>query len=308
MSHKIYQMNKLLSNACILLLLPSFCILLTSKAAAQEDSVKPEEIVKLKYFNENNSVQYLLTESYLKTGKKLDPLSNKTFELYMDSVAAANMIGKVTTDKSGRAKSFLPVTLKSIWDAKPVHTFYAITPGKEDEPAAELAIAKTKIEIDTASEEGRRSITVSVTRYENGEWVPAADVEMKVGIQRLGSILSAGDEPTYTTDSSGTVTVSVTKDSLPGDLKGNIILVSKVEDNDIAGNLLIEKKVAWGTPTKYDDSFFDQRTLWSTRFRTPWWLLLMAYSIVVTVWGTLIYLVFQLIKIKRLGKTASAKV
>ena len=44
------------------------------------------------------------------------------------------------------------------------------------------------------SEEGTRRITVQVMKYENSEWVPANEVEMKVGIQRLGGILSAGDE------------------------------------------------------------------------------------------------------------------
>jgi hypothetical protein len=125
---------------------------------------------------------------------------------------------------------------------------------------------------------------------------------MKIGIQRLGGILSAGDEATYTTDSSGTVTVAVSKDSLPGDVKGNIILAASVEDNDVVGNLSIQEKVAWGVPAKYDNNFFNQRTLWSTRFNTPIWLLAIAYSIILSVWGTLVYLIFQLIKIKKLGK------
>lgn len=296
-------MKKLMKNNYIILLLPFFFMLLNNKSVAQEDSVKSEEVVKLKYYNENNSLQYLITESMLKTGKKLEPLNNKTFRLYLDSVVAENLIAKVTTDKSGKAKSFLPTTLKQIWDASPVHKFIAVVSGKENEAAAELEITKAKIQIDTASAEGVRSITVQVTKYENGEWLPANEVEMKVGIQRLGSILSAGDEPTYTTDSSGTVTVEVTRDSLPGDAKGNIILAAKVEDNDLLGNLLVEKNAAWGVSTTYDNNFFDQRTLWSTRFKTPFWLLFMAYSIVISVWGTLIYLVFQLIKIRKLGKS-----
>ena len=50
---------------------------------------------------------------------------------------------------------------------------------------------------------------------------------------------------------------------------------------------------------------FDQRKLWATKFRTPLWLLFMAYSIVIGVWGTIIYLVLQIIRIKRIGKIAS---
>ncbi|HCN82214.1 MAG TPA: hypothetical protein DIT07_01150, partial [Sphingobacteriaceae bacterium] len=159
-----------------------------------------------------------------------------------------------------------------------------------------------KIKIDTTSEGGTRSITVQVMKYENRGWVPANEVEMKIGIKRLGGILSAGDEETYTTDSSGIVTAELTKDSLPGDEKGNIVLAARVEDNDLFGNLLVEKTVLWGVAVKPDNSFFDQRTLWTTRFRTPLWLLFIAYSIVIGVWGTIIYLIKQILKIKKMGR------
>ena len=135
-----------------------------------------------------------------------------------------------------------------------------------------------------------------------GDWVPAKDVEMKVGVARSGGILSAGDEETYTTDSTGTVNAEFKKDSLPGDQKGNIALVAKVEDNDQYGNLLVEKTVPWGVALKPEKNFFDQRTLWTAQFRTPLWLMFMAYSIVIGVWGTIIYLISQLFKIKKLGK------
>jgi hypothetical protein len=288
---------------------------LANTMAAQKDSAAtsdttppaPEEIIKLRYFNDNNKVQYIILEGIIKTGKERQPLVNKSFAIYLDSVGTATAIGTVSTGKDGKAKSFLPPSLKSNWDAAGLHTFIAVPAGKEDETAAELEITKSKIEIDTAtSEEGKKSITVKVQKFETDTWVAVPDVEMKVGIQRLGSILSAGDDATYTTDSSGTATVELTKDSLPGDAKGNVLLAAKVEDNDVVGNLLIQQSAPWGVVTKYDNSFFSQRTLWSTQFKTPIWLLLMAYTIVLSVWGTLIYLILQMIKIKKLGKTTSA--
>ena len=115
------------------------------------------------------------------------------------------------------------------------------------------------------------------------------------------SILSAGDEATYTTDSTGMANVEFKRDNLPGDLKGNIVLAASVEDNDELGNLLIEKPVNWGVAVKEDKSFFSQRALWTTRFKTPYWLLIMAYSIAIGVWSTILYLVFQLVKLKKLG-------
>ncbi len=290
-------------NTYLLVLLGLF-IISVETVSAQKDSVTSEEVVKLKYYNTNNSIQYLIIESVLKTGKKLTPLKNKSYNLYLDSISTEKLIAKVTTNETGKAKSFLPIIVKQAWDANPQHKFIAVTPGTENS-VTEIEVTKAKINIDTTSSDELKSITAQVLKYENSEWVPVSDVEMKVGYQRLGSILSAGDEATYTTDSTGSVTVEVTKINLPGDSKGNIILVAKVEDNDIIGNLFVEKSAPWGTVTKSSLGFFNQRTLWSTRFKTPVWLLFMAYSIILTVWGTLVYLVFQLIKIKKLGKQES---
>ncbi len=294
-------MKKMKHYKISLLILPLLFMMLANGAMAQEDSVPPKELVKLRYFNENNAVQYLILQNQLKTGKKIEPLANKIFQLYLDSNKAENLIGKITTDNKGKAKSFLPPSLQAAWMKAPVHNFIAVAAGKEDETIAELEITKSKIKIDTASADGKRSITVEVMKFENNEWVAAKDVEMKIGIHRLGSILSAGDQETYTTDSTGTATVEVNKDSLPGDEKGNIVLMARAEDNDMFGNLMVEKNVPWGVPLKVDNSFFSQRTLWTTRFRTPLWLLLMAYSIVIGVWGTIIYLITRIVKVKKLS-------
>lgn len=288
-------------NKLIFLFLSCIFMLLSAGVNAQEDSIPAKELVILKYFNSNNRVQYLILENFMKTGRKTEPLKGKVFNIYIDSIITGNLIATVTTDEKGKAKSFLPPSLKAAWEAASIHTFIAVAAGNED-ASAELVITKAKIQIDTASAEGVRSITVQVMKYENNEWVPAGEVEMKAGIQRLGGILSAGSEETYTTDSTGTVTVEFDKDSLPGDQNGNFVLVAKVEDNDLFGNLLVEKTVPWGIALTTDKTFFDQRTLWSTRFKTPYWLLFMAYSIVIGVWGTIIYLILQIIKIKKLGK------
>ena len=299
-------MKKMKKNKWIFLLLLFLFSLLTTRITAQQDSVPAKELVKLRYFNDNNLWQYLVLENSLKAGRKTEPLANRKFKLFLDSSKATNLISEVTTDNNGKAKSFLPPSLKSSWDASSVHTFLAVACGKE-ENATELEITKAKIQIDTVSEDTTRNIIVTVSKYENAEWVPANEVELKVGIARQGGgILSAGDEETYTTDSTGTVRVELTKKDLPGNSIGNMVLVAKAEDNDLYGNLLVEKVVQWGIAVKPDTGFFEKRTLWSTRFRAPFWLLFMAYSIIISVWGTIIYLVWQIIKIKKLGTTPSA--
>jgi hypothetical protein len=272
-----------------------------------QDSTKKELILNVAYHMDNNKIIYLTVNAKTKIDGKFQQVANSVSDLYLDSVGDNNFIAKVTTDAKGIAKAIIPAALKTAWEASSNHTFIGVAKANKDfnETKTETPVTKTKITIDTNSTDGVRNIIVTVLAHKNGEWVPAKDVEMKVGINRLGGILSAGDEETYTTDSTGMVTVELKKDSLPGDEKGNLILAAKVEENDQYGNLLVEKTTPWGVALVTEKNFFDQRTLWSTRFRTPLWLLFMAYSIVIGVWGVLVYLIIQIFKIKKLGSKDS---
>jgi hypothetical protein len=291
-------MKKLNLYKYLLLNLSFSLLLLNTSLFAQGDSTPAKKIVKLHYFNINNNVQYLLLESSLKKGKIFTPQQNKLYDLYLDT-GTTNLVAKLKTDENGQAKAFIPPALKTVWDASPQHRF-TVKEG-DDEIISDFVISKAKITIDTTTTDGVRNMIVTVMKSEKDKWIPAKEVEMKVGIDRQGSILSAGDQATYTTDSTGSVTVEFKRDKLPGDEQGNIILAAKAEDNEFFGTLSVSKKATWGVPFVANKNFFDQRTLWSTRFKTPFWLLFMAYSIVIGVWGTLMYLVFQMIKIKKLS-------
>ena len=294
------MLQKTRNRLLVVLFICTACI----ELSAQDSADAPEPVIRLRYFQNNNSVQYLLVESALKTGKKSQPLPRQAVKLFLDSNKAESMIIKTNTDENGKAKVIIPPALQDQWNGSPKHSFIGVleATGEREEIETSLEITKAKMIMDTSTTDGIHSITVQVMYFENNDWVPAMDVEMKVGVKRSGSILSAGEE-TYTTDSTGSIVAEFKRDSLPGDQQGNVVLVAKVEDNDIYGNLLVEKmNVPWGKVTKPETGFFDQRTLWSTRFRTPPWLLIMAGFIIISVWSTLIYLVIQIVRIKKLGK------
>ena len=291
--------KKILRHSFLIVLLLS--IFMPDIVHAQEASDETA-ILKLQYFNINNSVQYLLLESSTKKNKIFTPKKNILYKVYLDSFSNSNLIAEVKTNDEGKAKMFIPPSLKTVWDNSSLHTFIVMQ--GDEEVQSDYSITKARIEIDTSTVDSIKNITVKVLKDENGKLIAVPDVEMKVGIKRLGGILSGGDEETYTTDSSGLVTLPFTKINMPGDKFGNIVLTAKIEDNEFLGNIIIEKKAAWGVPTIVSDDFFKRRELWSTRFRSPYWLLFMAYAIVIGVYGTLIYLVFQLVKIIKLGKQA----
>ncbi len=279
------------------------CFFANGIKLSAQDSAKAEPSVGIRYFSNNNNIQYLLIQTRVKIGKKFQPLPKQVVKVFMDGNDPQNLITKTSTNDEGKAKVIFPPELKDKWNASEKHNFIAVLEANsvEDERTTELEIIKAKITLDTSTEDGVRSINVKVVSYDGKNWVPAKDVEMKIGVDRSGGILSAGEAETYTTDSTGMVSVEFKRDSLPGDPLGNFVIVAKVEDNDQYGNMLIEKTVPWGVPTQIQTNFFDQRTLWTTRFRTPMWLLFMAYSIVIGVWGTIIYLIMQIVKIAKMG-------
>jgi len=275
-----------------------------SKTNAQ-DSVAFTTVLSVRYFLPENKVPYIDISTKKKIGRKSEPLKGIPVNVYFNEALEKNLLGKIITGINGEGWVALPAFFKATWDSLNEFKFVAVSdpsPGVES-LTGDVTIKKAILVIDTTSSEGTRTVTAQLKEKKGNEWVPVKEIEMKVGVNRMdGSILSAGDEETYTADSTGTATVEFKRDSLPGDQKGNIVLVAKVEDNESYGNLVVEKSVPWGVSFTPEKNFFDQRTLWTTRFKTPFWLLFMAYSIVIGVWGTLFYLVFQIVKIKKMGR------
>jgi hypothetical protein len=144
-------------------------------------------------------------------------------------------------------------------------------------------------------------VTAALKEKIGNDWVPVKEIDIKLGVKRLGGNLSVADKDFYTSDSTGISSTEFKRDSIPGDQKGIITLVAEVDDNDTYGNLITEKTVNWGKVAAPRNNFFAQRTLWSVRSKTPIWLLLSVWSIIIGIWGTIIYLVFQILKIKKLG-------
>ncbi len=284
------------------LLLPAAVLIFCAKLMAQ-DSTASKLNISLRYFMFNNSIPYVLANTKTKVEGKFQPVKNMGLEIYLDSIAAGNLIGKISTNKKGDAQAIIPGSLKQQWDAGPSHQFLAVSVENKQfaETIGDIEITKAKLTVDTTIADSIKTITVKVFELKDNEWIPVKDVEIKIGIRRLdGSSLPVGKEATYTTDSTGQVTAEFTRANLPAE-KGILTLVVNVEDNDKYGNLVLEEHLPWGVNIQQTNDL-GKRTLWSTRFKTPIWLLFMAYSIMAAVWGVLIYLIIQFIKIRKLGR------
>ncbi len=289
------------SVACIVVLQ-----LLAGVVNAQD---KPALLLKLEYFNTSNSVPYIQITAMEKADGKLQPLKALPIQLYLNDSVAANGIAHVITNERGKAIATIPPSLQNIWKAGDQLSFIAISSPTRTFGAQTktLDITKARLILDTiAGEDGARTVKATVQEMHGDSAVNMKDVEIKVGVQRQASFLPIGDDESYTTDSTGTITATFTKDSLPGDSKGNLVLGARLEDNDTYGNISVLKMVPWGR-VKRDDYFgYGERSLWAVSAKAPLPLIIVALSMIVGVWGVIIYLVFQIIRIKKLGTAATS--
>ena len=160
-----------------------------------------------------------------------------------------------------------------------------------------LDLTKARIKLDTA---GDKKIIAVLVEQNGTEWIPVKGVDMKIAVKRLGGDLNVTETPTVTTDSLGEASADFKLITLPGDVSGNLVLIARVEDNDLFGNLSTERTVPWGTPSNYV-SDYNNRSLFARAGRSPLWLLWMASAITLSVWLVIFYLFFQIRKLKKLG-------
>lgn len=282
----------------------AFC---SYKSISQD--VKPSLLIDLAYNEDNNQIPFVSVYTKAKIEKTFTAIPYVEVSVYLGEPTSSNLLGTVKTNEKGKARVPFPVNLKDVWDSLSSFTLVASAPASSrfDSTGTEASFSKAKIFIHTSVDDGVKNIEVTVKEKKGTDWVPVPDVDTKVIIKRSVGNLSVGDAETYTTDSTGTAIAEFKKTSIPGDAQGNIVIVAKTEDNDKYGNISTEEKLKWGVPLVTQNNF-DQRTLFATRSKAPIWLMLLATSIIITVWSVIIYLVTQIIKIKKAGNSKATAV
>jgi hypothetical protein len=118
---------------------------------------------------------------------------------------------------------------------------------------------------------------------------------LKVQVQRLFKNLPIGEEFNET-DEDGTILVSI-PERIPG-VDGILAIEVILSESDEFGTVKTIVKAPVGKPV-IDESTFDQRTMWSPRNKTPLFLLIFPNILTFGIWGIIIYLILNLIKINK---------
>jgi hypothetical protein len=110
------------------------------------------------------------------------------------------------------------------------------------------------------------------------------------------SLLPVGK--TVATDSTGVARIDFPKD-LPGDKNGMLTVIAKIESDEHYGSVETESEVKWGVPLNNETFPWNERSLSASREKAPTFLVIASISIILVIWGTICYIIFQLFRIKR---------
>lgn len=130
---------------------------------------------------------------------------------------------------------------------------------------------------------------------------PVAGVEVNFYVKRLYSLLPI--KKGVETDENGMAAADFPLD-LPGDKKGIYEVVVKIEENDDYGDVEARQTIQWGLPLSNEYDHWKDRSLSASRAKAPMYLILASNLIISVIWGTIVYVMFQFVRIKRSGQLA----
>lgn len=151
----------------------------------------------------------------------------------------------------------------------------------------EAKIALTFAKVDT-----NNVCTALIT----SEGIPVKEISVSLFVKRLFSPLPVGSAKT--TDTNGIVSFIVPQDIPSTD--GKLTIIAKIIDDDNYKNTEAKGVVNWGIVVVSDNSNVNERSLFAAENRAPIYFIAASLIIVSLVWGTLMYAIFQIFKIKRL--------
>lgn len=134
--------------------------------------------------------------------------------------------------------------------------------------------------------------------------MPVKETEVHFYVKRMYSLLPI--EKAVETDTAGEATMLFPLD-LPGDKNGNLIVVAKIEDDDNFGTVDVEAPVKWGAAQMGEKEEWGMRSLSASRDKAPMVLIIVSNTIIAIIWGTLIFVIYQIVRIRKASHLVKTK-
>ncbi|MFM2138144.1 MAG: hypothetical protein RJA57_451 [Bacteroidota bacterium] len=162
-----------------------------------------------------------------------------------------------------------------------------------------ITARRARITLEAVKADSIMTLNLRVTGRSGAAEVPVAETMAGIYVKRLFGMQKLGE---VTTDENGEGSLDIPQ-GLPGDPKGTITLVARIDENDPYGNLEEAVVRTWGIPVS--DQLQDQpRALWSSH--PPLWMLITFIVLMAAVWGHYLVILYELFRLRK-EPTASVK-
>lgn len=219
------------------------------------------------------------------------PLLKVKFLLITDTTEKE--LGFLITDRNGKAVFTCKPGSVEAGKEGSLHFKSVYAGNKSIEAAeAEVTVKRGKLEISPVKDDSLFKVKVKFTDLSGGPDSIAANTAVSVFVKRSFNPLKLGEG---TTDESGEAIIEIPA-KLPGDAKGNITLLARIDENENYGNLEAALAQPWGVSVS--DKLQDMpRALWSAH--PPLWMLITFIVLVGTVWGHYIVIIYELFRLRK---------
>ena len=293
------KFRSMLIHKLIIPLLALAVFLLPKSVSAQEDSTQKEESEKISPAIELLSIQKgdntidLKANLRAKIKGTLTKLSGLKVEFFQTGDIEDKKLGEAISGSNGVAV----VNIKSegiTADTEGKLNFKVVFPGNSTFESAEevLAIKKAKLILTPVKEDSALSVQVKLVDISSGAETTIPETNLSVYVKRMFSALKVGEGAT---DENGEATIEISN-SLPGDEKGNLTLMARLEDNEVYGNLETAVIQKWGTPVSNVSKELP-RALWSPD--PPIWMLITFIVLMTLVWGHYLVIIYELFRLRK---------
>ena len=287
--------NLNLRHVVILVLLSAFIIPSLCQKLEAQNSDKIKIRIKANYTKVIGESSYIDITTSARIDKRNTNIANINLTVFSENDDDELELGETTTDHDGKSRFIIKDLNKLLKDTLGFYTLSFKFKGNDiyNKASNDVVFKDANIEAKSFTKDSINYVSATIKDVFLDSLL--AEKLLNVNVKRLFKSLPIGEEFNYT-DENGTILVPV-EEGIPG-IDGNLVVEVILSDSDDYGTVKALVNTPFGKPVVFDDTF-DKRTLWSSRDKTPIFILIFANLLIFTIWGIFIYLIINLFKIKK---------
>lgn len=278
-----------------IILILSVCSLFNRTAVADEP-VTPR--ITASYSKLSDGTKRITVALSARQNDKRVNIQDAELEIQAQNQEGNTPLGSVVTNMLGKGSLDIApgTTLPKDQDGFTFTVFFAGNTWLE-KASRTIHVTDAFLEMTLTEKDTVKTISAHVYKLnEKGVKVTVPDVPVEFDVKRLFCLYPVGNEKTDTTGSCSTDFPS----SMPGDKNGKVTVVVRMPENENFGTVEVSKDVNWGKPLVYEAKPI--RGLGDTD--APLWMVYTLIVLLSGVWGNVVYIIVQIIRINIIGKKA----